>query len=180
MNSIFASLSVYRAYIIMAAIVAVLACEFVYVRDVYTQQGEARYNELHAQYDALAAEMKIELQNKELALANANQELERKNADSKRKIDEANRRYVDLAKSRGLWDPGTTPMRTPNGVPNSGSTAGAEGSKCDRELSAEAGGFLLTITKEADELKADYATCMSWVSKTREILKQKSTPSVQR
>lgn len=173
----FSLLGAYRTPIIIAALIAVLATEFVYVRGVYVKEGEAKVQAVQLEYQQRDADMASQLHAKETELANLNQQLEKQNANAKRKVEEANRRYTDLVNSRGLWDPGTTPMPHASSGGNSGASSNAEGPQCNREFSKEASGFLLSITREADELKEDYATCMEWASKARAILKSKRSNS---
>lgn len=175
MNSILNAFNLYKTYFLIAAVVFVLGSEFVYVRGVYVNEGNAKVAALKADYDARAAKLAEELHAKEQKLNEVNQELEKQNVDAKKKIDAANKRYAQYVAAHGLRDPGvqTRPGAAEGG--NSGTSGESSGSCQNRELSVEASGFLLGITKEADELAADYKTCYDWATKVREIMRSRSS-----
>lgn len=169
MNSILSAFSLYKTYIMVAALIAVLVAEFVYVRGVYVNEGTARVVELQAKFDRAVAASQAELFVKERALFETNHQLEKQNVMSKQAIDAANKRHTDYVATHGLRDPGVR-AATSNHTNNSSIGTSKSPESCNSgELSVEASGFLLELTKEADELAQDYATCMQWTQEVTSI-----------
>ena len=167
----------YKAYIMAALFVAVLVAQFIYVRGVYVNEGDARVQAVELMYQTLQAQAAAALHAKENQLAELNQQMETQNVNAKRKVEEANRRYSNYVSTHGLRDPGTAPVSRPGANTSAGSANNTQGAQCNRELSKEASGFLLELTREADELKEDYATCINWTNQVKSTLGAKPKSS---
>ena len=161
-----------KLYIIAGALVALIVGEFFFVRDIYVTACDAKVLKIKSDHDEAIKKFKDEVRVKENKLGEVKHELEVQNVESKKKISETHTYYTNRIARDGLRDPG---RKTPaTGLPADPVVPGCpERPKCDTRLSEEASGFLLTLTREADEMKSDYATCYSWMTKVKQVLQAK-------
>jgi hypothetical protein len=162
----------YKIYIIIAALAALVAGEFFAVRSHYVTQCEVKIKTINEKNlkDQNTNLEKIRIIEKDLA--NTKDELERTNVERKKKIADLHAYYADYIAKHGLRDPGRKTNPTAPAVPGSSGAASDNAGSCeDQRLSDQAGGFLLELTREADEVKADYQTCYEWAEKVRKALK---------
>ena len=170
-----------KKILILIAFIAVLAGEYFYVKHQSNQECQMKLQLLQNEFDKKVAAAQQELHNKEMQLNDMTIKLEKQNVEAKKQIQTINRKYAEYVKSHGgLRDPGK-PNSSTNTNGNSNSTPATQSAESagDRKLSDEATKFLLDLTAEADELKADYSTCYEWANKVQEILKTPHTKTNQ-
>lgn len=166
----------YKIYIILAALVALVAGEFFFVRDIYTTKCDVKVQAINEKNlkDTNANLERVRLIEKDLATTK--DELEKSNVERKKKVSELHTYYTDYIAKHGLRDPGRKPSEPAPAVPGNPGAAGNDAGSCnDSRLSDQASGFLLGLTKEANEVKEDYKTCYEWAEKVREALKNKKS-----
>lgn len=164
------SVAPYKIYIIIGALLALMVGEFFFVKDIYVTAGQVEIAKLKNEQLEAISKNKDRIRSTETTLAAAKLELENENVANKRKISEIHTYYTNLVKRDGLRDPGR--KTACDSVPgNPGANGGDQGSGENARLSEEASGFLLELTREADEMKADYTTCYKWKTRASEALK---------
>lgn len=159
----------YKFYIIAGALIALVVGEFFFVRDIYVTKHDLAIAKIERD-NAIARNDVIEkLRVVEHKLETTKSELEATNAKSKEEIerlDSVHREYVRVNKLR---DPGKSATPKPISC-DSGTANVTTEPEDDTALSSSSSEFLLDLTKEADKLRTDYATCMDWVDTVKNLV----------
>ena len=169
--SLFSMLTPYKMYVIAGALVALVVGEFFFVRDIYVTKWKLEITTIRAENEQAAKEHLEKIRITEADLAAAKLQLENDNVVNKKKIADVNAVHAKYVAEHGLRDPG---RKAPAGNVscNPGSVVSNPGPVENARLSEEASGFLLALTREADEMKADFQTCYAWKNKVMQILKK--------
>lgn len=126
-----------------------------------------------ASLEADVAKQKVEAANMLAEKIAANAVIDATNALNARKLDEANneklavindtdRRISDALRTQRLRDPGRRPSCPSAGTVEAATAGSVENLTTVAELSDEAGRFLRSFAREADELRAYSVTCHDW------------------